>query len=136
MHYLGTQADPGGALVSDAVPASIFHSTAVFSSSASPASGTDATETLKFHSFWSVHMEVQRRQPTFRGLRWAARLKEEELGRAPTVDDLCTMFPASSKHLVPGLWTALCETLSKIVPLRMLVRRSVAHGRGASCQMK
>ena len=106
--YLGVGVDEFGTVL-DGIPGSVFHSTAVLESCDAVAPpGLEKKRQLR--SFWSLHFELQRRMPTTKRLRWAADALERSLDRSPTVEELCSMFPACSGSAVKDLWEKTLET--------------------------
>ena len=97
LEYEGAH-DISGNVCRSRAPVTIFSATAHWRP-VSPKPAPEAVPTRQ-DSYYTLHMELQRRQPTFERVKWAVSSLTAELGRAPSEQDLCAFFPQSSRHLV------------------------------------
>ena len=105
--FLGCR-DASQTLLPNAIPPTMFHSTAVFS----PAVGSAARprDEPLVTSYYTLHFQAQRQQPTYPRVRYVMQmLRQRDNERAPSAAQVCEELPATSAHLVTAMFESVQE---------------------------
>ena len=106
--YLGRKVDEN-TIAEGEIPLTMFHSSAVFSKLTSGDDTADGISKQLTSSYYTLHMELQRRQPTYDRVQWAYSTLRAMHTREPTESEVVAMFPALGAQLVTGILQNLLE---------------------------
>ncbi len=105
MKYVGRIEDDG-TVHDKEIPRAIFHSQAFFEAVASGEPRQLQT------SYYNLHMQVMRAQPTLGKLQKAVRMCQRDGAEVPSMQEVFKLFPATSHGFFKEVWSDVVEQLS------------------------